>query len=285
MGRDPIGRKKRRYLRKEVGFGCPVEGCRVPFLEYHHFDPPYREGKMHNQDGMIALCPTHHRQADQQTWSVQDLHDMKNIKVREPAKGKLEWSIAEAFLVTGSNYFLGSSFNLRINNIELFSLQQDHKGRLSINALLWNENREVVAEIKNNDMLINHMRLEDVDCMSSGKEILFKTANRSNFIQVRFERKSIVDVIKDIKATMDPLVKNTLTKLIEEKEKNGMINLIKFNAKIKNNEFIFDARDENITFDFRKVGLGKGEYTDRVHANASLKISSKAGKELIYLGN
>lgn len=51
-------------LRKEVGFGCPVEGCGNPYLTWHHFDPPWSERHHHEPQGIIALCPEHHNAAD-----------------------------------------------------------------------------------------------------------------------------------------------------------------------------------------------------------------------------
>jgi hypothetical protein len=54
----------RKALRREVNFGCPVEDCGVPYLEYHHFDPRFSERPHHDLPGMVALCPTHHGFAD-----------------------------------------------------------------------------------------------------------------------------------------------------------------------------------------------------------------------------
>ena len=285
MSRNAIGRKIRRSLRKEVGFGCPVEGCRVPFLEYHHFDPPFNEGKMHNEDGMIALCPIHHRQADQRAWSIEDLHSMKRATQREKPKGKLGWSIDRGIVMSGSNYFLSPSLTMRINGKELFKLEQDHKGKISVNALLWNNQKEIVAEVKNNDMLINHMRVEDIDCMASGKEIHFKAPDNSNHVRIRFERQPIEECLSEVDNTLDESIVEQVLPEIKERETNGMINVIKFSTTIKEDDFTFDAGDSKITFDFRKVGLDKAEYFGRVHGdNGALVINKKEGQELIYLG-
>ncbi|UJR81507.1 HNH endonuclease signature motif containing protein [Sandaracinus amylolyticus] len=53
-----------RALRAEVNYGCPVPGCGNPLLTFHHFDPPFHEGRSHNPEGMIALCRVHHDAAD-----------------------------------------------------------------------------------------------------------------------------------------------------------------------------------------------------------------------------
>lgn len=48
----------REILRKEVNFGCPIEGCGSPYLEYHHFDPPWHEREHHDPQGMIHCVET-----------------------------------------------------------------------------------------------------------------------------------------------------------------------------------------------------------------------------------
>ncbi len=54
----------RRQLRREVGFGCSLPGCGVPYLTWHHFDPPWRQEHYHRVEGMIALCRDHADKAD-----------------------------------------------------------------------------------------------------------------------------------------------------------------------------------------------------------------------------
>ncbi|MYL70576.1 hypothetical protein GLW00_06935 [Halobacillus litoralis] len=285
MARDAIGKKKRRMLRREVGFGCPVEGCRVPFLEYHHFDPPFNEGKMHNEDGMIALCPIHHRQADQGAWSIEDLHQMKKAKKREKPKGRLGWSIDEGVVICGNNYLFSPSLTLRMKGKELFKLEQDQKGKISVNTLLWNNQKEIVAEVKNNDMLLNHMIADDIDCMASGKEIYFRAPDNSNFIKIKFERLPIEECLSQAKNCLNQNVNKSVSSKIIERELNGMINVIKFHTTINEDDFSFRAGDSKITFDFRKVGLGKEDYYGNEHGvNGALNFITENGQELIYLG-
>jgi len=55
----------RRELRREVGFGCPIPDCGIPYLTWHHFDPEWRVEEHHRPEGMIALCLTHAGLADE----------------------------------------------------------------------------------------------------------------------------------------------------------------------------------------------------------------------------
>ena len=94
----------RRFLRKEVGYGCP--NCRNPILDYHHFDPPWSIGKVHRKEGMIALCPTCHRLADGNRWSSQQLQQFKSEQVRAPLLSPFGWDLSKAVIQFGDNFFL-----------------------------------------------------------------------------------------------------------------------------------------------------------------------------------
>src|SRR5580704_16752784 len=71
----------RRELRRRSGFRCCFPKCQVPYLSYHHFDPPWEPHHVHNPDGMIALCSTHHGLADGGLYSVERLRSF--IRRRE----------------------------------------------------------------------------------------------------------------------------------------------------------------------------------------------------------
>jgi len=79
-------------LRKEVGFGCPAPkdtksalACGNPFLEYHHFDPPWHVEYHHKPEGMVALCSAHHKKADKGAFTKEQILRMKR-KVRGKTK-------------------------------------------------------------------------------------------------------------------------------------------------------------------------------------------------------
>jgi hypothetical protein len=93
----------RRQLRQEVGFGCPVENCRSPYLTYHHFDPPWKEKKHHDPAGMVALCRPHHAQADAGTFTREQLRRLKATgrDQAENLSGRFEWMRRELLAVVG----------------------------------------------------------------------------------------------------------------------------------------------------------------------------------------
>lgn len=73
-----IGDDKKDKLRKEVNSVCPARDINVPcfslFLTYHHFDPPFKNCREHNPNGIIALCATHAGRADAGDYSVEELN-------------------------------------------------------------------------------------------------------------------------------------------------------------------------------------------------------------------
>src|ERR1022692_4539989 len=67
----------KRRLRDDVGFCCPIPGCSSPYLEWHHFDPPWKVKHHHDPARMIALCRDHHPEADAGAFKVEQLHAYK----------------------------------------------------------------------------------------------------------------------------------------------------------------------------------------------------------------
>jgi hypothetical protein len=105
MRRDPPEAVKNQ-LRAEVGFGCPVYGCRLPFLEFHHFDPPWRDRQHHEPDGMVALCVEHHKKADRGVFSKDQLRAFKKSKTSvEEIRGKFDWAGPRQLIRFGGVYF------------------------------------------------------------------------------------------------------------------------------------------------------------------------------------
>lgn len=48
-----------KAIREKCGFGCVV--CGSAIVDYEHFNPEFKDAKSHDVDGMILLCPNHHR--------------------------------------------------------------------------------------------------------------------------------------------------------------------------------------------------------------------------------
>lgn len=130
VGRTPPA-KVRKELRTEVGFGCPVPGCGNPYLEWHHFNPTWRESKHHNAQGMIALCAEHHAKADAGAYNVEQLLRYKENKVNASSvKGSFDWRRHKLLARVGGNFYYETPRILIIDGHDVVRLGRDEEGYL-----------------------------------------------------------------------------------------------------------------------------------------------------------
>lgn len=175
----------RRKLRKEVGFGCPVPGCGRPFLEWHHFDPPWRELNHHNPEGMIALCVEHHAQADGGAFTIDQLKRFKqSVGEAAQVKGRFNWLRNEMLMVVGGNYFFETYEAIRLKGKPLIWLNRDDEGYLLLNIAQVTINGEPRFSMEENFFTV-HGNEEDVECPPSGKLLSAKYPNGDS-CSVRF---------------------------------------------------------------------------------------------------
>jgi len=260
----------RKYLRQEVGYGCPIEGCRSPFLSYHHFDPKFSECQCHNKDKMIALCLEHHKKADVDTWSNDTLYSYKNAENRIPVNGQIDWDMHKSVILVGSNFFFGETFSFIIRDIEVFALKQKSDGKFYINAILLDEKCQILSEIRENDIILNPFAVEDFECTPSGSEIKIESICKATKIHLVFQRWSLDDFNPLVNRAI-PDVKNILLESLESKLVDGKIMTISFFCMIKTNMFTVAAKEKRLFFDFTKSEI------PNVKANLKGAVWSKNG--------
>ncbi|WP_322847026.1 hypothetical protein [Pseudomonas sp. B33.4] len=125
----------KKLLRQEVGFGCPVEGCGNPYLEYHHFDPPVKVRAHNEPQGMIALCAHHHKKADGGAFTTEQLHKMKvNRENAAVVRGNLDWLRRELLVVAGGSFYYETPRILVIDQHDVIALKRDDEGYLRLSA-------------------------------------------------------------------------------------------------------------------------------------------------------
>ncbi|UVM52220.1 MULTISPECIES: HNH endonuclease [unclassified Pseudomonas] len=167
----------RRQLRKEVGFGCPILGCGSPFLEWHHFDPPWRELNHHNPEGMIALCVEHHAQADGGAFTVDQLKKLKKPKEGTGhVEGRFNWMRNELLMVVGGSYFVETYEAIRYQGNPLIWLSRDDEGYLLLNVAETTVDGEPRFSMEESFWTV-HGNQEDVECPPSGKMLSVKYPN------------------------------------------------------------------------------------------------------------
>jgi|GEM_PF-683719 len=148
--RESIPKHVKEILRREVGFGCPVRNCGNPYLEYHHFDPPVHVKPHNNPEGMIALCPHHHKKADGNAYTIEQLHEFKQNKVNSSfVCGNLEWLRRDILSIVGGNAYYETPIPVQIDGHNVVKFTRDELGyqRLSIKMLsLAPEERIIIDE-------------------------------------------------------------------------------------------------------------------------------------------
>ncbi len=120
------------------------------YLEYHHFDPPIHIKPHNDPKGMIALCAQHHKKADGNAYTVEQLHDFKMNRVHsKQVRGNLDWLRRDLLSIVGGNLYYETPIPVQIDGHNLVSFSRDASGfqRLSISMLsLRAEERLIIDE-------------------------------------------------------------------------------------------------------------------------------------------
>jgi len=179
----------RRLLRQEAGFGCPVDNCDNPYLEYHHFDPTWATEQHHDPQGMIALCATHHAKAD--AWTVEDVRAMKDRVRSRTVAGRFEWMREDVLAVVGGNFYYETPIMVEFRGEPMIWFERDERNRLLLNVRMLSTSGEPRTSLMNNDWLIDGAP-EDVSSPPNGSSLKVKYAN-GDMVAVRFREWSDAD--------------------------------------------------------------------------------------------
>ncbi|MCC0765991.1 hypothetical protein [Micrococcus luteus] len=172
----------RRQLRSEVGFGCPWDRCGVPYLEYHHFDPPFHEEAHHRPEGMIALCPMHHARADSLT--VEQCRKLKSNRAHG-VEGRFDWMRHEIVAIVGGNYYHEVPNVVVFNGVPVIYFSRDAEGHLLLSVRMLTKSDEPRAWLDRNDWEILGNPI-DVKCNTNGDRLKVEYANGDQF-EIRFK--------------------------------------------------------------------------------------------------
>lgn len=188
VGRD-VPEPVRRILRREVGFGCPVQGCGSPYLGYHHFDPPWRLEKHHRPEGMIALCAEHHKHADYGAFTIEQLRAMKLnpflIAEGIPIKGGFAWKRRELAVAAGSNLVVGCPILLRVDMRRIVWISTDEQGFGGLNVDLLDQNGHPAVQMRHNDWVVLS-EPADICCPPKGNSLSVSIPTKGISLSVEF---------------------------------------------------------------------------------------------------
>ncbi len=168
MNRTPPA-EVRRALRYEVGFGCPADECGNPYLEWHHFDPPWSEREHHDPAGMVALCGEHHKKADAGAYTVEQLRAFKDNRAAFVG-GRFDWMRNDLLVVVGGNFYYETPIAVQFRQQPVVWLNRDDEGYLLLNLGMLTTVQEPRATMQDN-FWVALGAPTDLDCPPSGKRL------------------------------------------------------------------------------------------------------------------
>jgi hypothetical protein len=181
--RDP-GAEIKSILRKEVGYGCPVKDCGSPFLEWHHFDPPWEPEHIHRVEGIIALCRDHHPAADGGSFTNEQLHHLKKNPYYNRVRGKLLWMRNKVFVAAGTNYFMETPIILNIKGRPAIYFNRDDSGSLLLNLKLFDRNFNTRFAMEDNFFNVIEQPVH-MECPPAGDLVYIRFAD-GDMIRIEF---------------------------------------------------------------------------------------------------
>ena len=196
MNRNPPSHVK-KILRAEIGFGCPVPECGRPYLEWHHFDPPWNIENHHNPNGMIALCREHHIQADNGAFTIEQLRTFK-LRAKENWRmisGQFNWLRNRLLIVLGGCFYYETPVVIESFGRKVIWYERDDDNYILLNAHIFTCSNEPRAYIKNNEWF-NTGHEEDIECPPSAKKLKLSYKNGDTLNIEYFELNSIEDFLK-----------------------------------------------------------------------------------------
>jgi hypothetical protein len=183
----------RQELRREVGFGCPVDGCGNPYLYWHHFDPSWSERQHHEPKGMIALCSEHHAKADAGAYTTEQLRALKGNTPREPA-GRFDWMRRELLVVVGGNFYHETPIAVQFRGQPVVWVNRDSEGYLLVNLAMLSTSHEPRAMMQDNFWTALGAP-SDVECPPSGRKLKIQYSNEDRLGVEFFPVDAIADIV------------------------------------------------------------------------------------------
>lgn len=191
----------KRLLRREVGFGCPI--CRSPIVEYHHFDPPYREfeppftqAKVHDPKGMICLCLKCHKAADAGSWSKEYLRDVKQRDYStSPVKEHFpSWTHRTVLWRLGGNYIAGAGAFIKVAGRPVVWVSRHECGLMLLSFDLFAADGTPVATMRDNAFECDPEQISELIVKHDSGGIGLHSMRHDVRLGVSFRRLSVEEI-------------------------------------------------------------------------------------------
>jgi hypothetical protein len=176
------------FLRREVNFGCPVPKCGIPYLTWHHFDPPWSIKEHHNPGGMIALCAKHAALADAGRYLPEQLRQMKTNPFITSSKitQNYDYLRRNVVCIIGNIAYKVQTV-LEINGESVIWFNVDTEGYNRLNLLIRDKNGEPILTMEDNFWTALGMNLFDLRCSLRGKTLEVISKDKKTTFSIRFD--------------------------------------------------------------------------------------------------
>jgi hypothetical protein len=209
----------RQILRREVNFGCPI--CGVPYLTWHHFDPPWKDEHHERPEGIIALCHNCHDKAEGGRYTKQQLNDFK----KHPFIRNGEISAKYDYLRKDTVCRIGDAIGYKVRNIltihgeDVIRFERDENGYDRLNLTIRDYLGNIILKMENNDWIIYTNEIFDVECPAQGKSLKLLSKDKFTNFELRFDELELGD-FKDLLSRMK-YDENAISRLISIMQKDN----------------------------------------------------------------
>lgn len=177
----------RQILRKEVNYGCPI--CGVPYLTWHHFDPPWEVEHHERPEGIIALCHNCHDKADAGRYTKDQLKDFKKNPYIKNSEISAKYDYLRRNTVCRIGDFIGYNVSsiLTLHGERVIWFERDENGYDQLNLVIRDYLGDIILKMENNDWIIYTKNIFDIECPAQGKNLKIISKDKYTNFGLRFD--------------------------------------------------------------------------------------------------
>lgn len=184
--RPAIPESTKRIVRRDAFFGCAI--CGNPLIEYCHIIP-YSVSLDSSPENLVALCPNHH--------TIYDFGNISRSKIREhkanpinknkDVKDRFDIEGVVPIIEAGSNIFENTPILMVIDCRNIVTLRREDD-ELLLNALLYDQNNNLLAFIKDNEWNVLSGIPWDIEYHIVAKALIVRTRPRNILLRLRIDK-------------------------------------------------------------------------------------------------
>lgn len=177
----------KRQLRQEANFGCGI--CGNPILDYHHIIP-YHISRAYLPQDMIALCPNHHRRANQREYSDKYLRELKTSPHnRERVRDAFFIESDELIVYLGNCKCIDTPRALVVDDFDIVSVEKIENSP-TVNLNLFDKFTNWIAAIYENSWIVDTTLVWDLEYHP--RHLVFRSAPRNISLDFKIEGSNLL---------------------------------------------------------------------------------------------